>query len=216
MEHKFGIYDAEAIRELAVNLKRVGIDTAQCAKGARIFMIMKKLGINENQFESFIHEVDECCQRYGLISENIASNLLALIKLSKDIPLAKIPEYIEEKKNEITKLEKYFKTLKEKNETLEMETSEKEDLHDAALAKEKTTVAELKEYSNLKTELRKYGLSIVDDIPKFAQVVYEVKQYENDVDKILSDYYSDIHIKEVKRNLFSNQVRELEDKKNEP
>ena len=60
---------------------------------------MRKLGVNEDQFESFILEVYEnCFQRAGLTSENIASNSQSLIKLSKDIPVAKIPGYIEEKK----------------------------------------------------------------------------------------------------------------------
>jgi len=74
---------------------------------------MKKLGVNENQFESFIHGVYEYCQRYGLIPENIVSNLQALIKLSKDIPFAKRPEYIEKVKNEIIKLEEDSKISKE-------------------------------------------------------------------------------------------------------
>ena len=76
-------------------------------------MIMKKLGVNKNQIKSFIHEVDEYCQKYGLISEDIDSNLLALIKLSKDIPFAKRPEYIEKVKNEIIKLEEDSKISKE-------------------------------------------------------------------------------------------------------
>ena len=67
------------------------------------YWILRKLGVNEDQFESFILEVYEnCFQRAGLTPENIASNLQSLIKLSKDIPVAKITEYIEEKKKEIT------------------------------------------------------------------------------------------------------------------
>jgi hypothetical protein len=109
-KRRLGIHDAEAIRILVVNLKRLWIDAAQWF---RILMIMKKLGVNENQFESFIHGVYEYCQRYGLIPENIVSNLQALIKLSKDIPFAKRPEYIEKVKNEITKLEEDSKISKE-------------------------------------------------------------------------------------------------------
>jgi hypothetical protein len=47
---------------------------------------MRKLGVNEDQFESFILEVYEnCFQRAGLTPQDIASNLQSLIKLSKDI-----------------------------------------------------------------------------------------------------------------------------------
>jgi DNA-binding Lrp family transcriptional regulator len=113
-KRSLGIRDAEAVRELAVNLKIVGIDPAQCAKGFRILNTMRKLGVNENQFESFILEVYEYCQRYDLTPDNIASSLQALTKLLKDIPLAKIPEYIEEKKKEIKSKEEDIQTLNTK------------------------------------------------------------------------------------------------------
>jgi hypothetical protein len=211
-KHRLGIHDAEAIRILAINLKRLGIDAAQCAEGFRILRSMKKLGVNENQFESFIHEVYEYCQRYGLTSKNIASNLNELIKLSKDIPFVKIPDHIEEKKNEITKLEEVIKTLKGKKEKLETEVSLAEELRDTALKNEKTTVAELREYSKFKTELGKYGLTVDDDTRKLVQVIYGIKQRnEYDVGKILSEY-SDIEFMQDKRDMLSNLVRTLEDK----
>jgi hypothetical protein len=200
--------DAEALRELGSNLKRTGIDAAQCAQGFRNSMIMKKMGVNEEDFESFVHEVYEYCQRLDMTPENIASNLQALVKLSKDIPFAKIPEYIEKKKNEITKLEKDAKILKEKKEILEIEAAVAKDLRDEALEDEKTTVAEVREYSNLKAELKKYGLSIVDDIPKFTQVIHGIKQRGYDVDKVLSEY-SVQEIKQLTRDLLINQVKGL-------
>jgi DNA-binding NarL/FixJ family response regulator len=36
---KLGNLDAEALRELAINMKRIGIDAVQCARGSRITMI---------------------------------------------------------------------------------------------------------------------------------------------------------------------------------
>jgi transposase len=67
--------DADAIRELGINMKRTGIDAAQCAEGLRTSSTMKKLGVNGNQFKSFINRVYEYCQRFGLTPEDIASNL---------------------------------------------------------------------------------------------------------------------------------------------
>ena len=140
-KRKLDIPDVQSLRDLAVNLKRYGIDAAQCAKGLGVLNTMRKLGVNEDQFESFILEVYEnCFQRAGLTSENIASNSQSLIKLSKDIPIAKIPEYIEEKKQAITKLDGEIKLLKENKEGLEIETSAVRGLHDAAIEDEKITV----------------------------------------------------------------------------
>jgi hypothetical protein len=147
-----------------------------------------------------------------LTPEDIASNLKELVKLSKDIPIAKIPEYIEKKKNEIIKLKEHIQTLRERKETLEMETSIAKELRDFDLKDAKTTSAEVKEYSNLKTELRRYGLSIEEDIPKFVQLVHEIKQHGYDVNKILSDY-SDQDIMEIKRDLLSDELNGLKDTK---
>ena len=72
------------------------------------------MGVNEEDFESFVREVYEYCQRLDVTPQNIASNLQALVKLSKDIPFAKIPEHIEKLKIEITKLEEDAKISNEK------------------------------------------------------------------------------------------------------
>jgi hypothetical protein len=217
-KQSLGYPDADSLRELAINLKRIGIDAAQCAEGFRILISMKRLGVNENQFESFIREVNEYYQRYGLTADNAASNLLALIKLLKDIPFAKIPEHIEEKKNEKTKIEEAIRILKEEKETLEIEISTAKDLRDAALENEKTTVAELSEYKNFKAELRRCGLllslsssSILDDTRKIVRLFYGIKQRGYDVDKVLSEYL-DIEFMQVKHDMLSNLVRALENK----
>jgi hypothetical protein len=102
---KLGDGDAEAIRELGINMKRLEIDADQCAEGLRISSTMKKLGVNVNQFKSFMNEIYKYCQGFGWAPQEIASNLQALINLSKEIPFAKMPEHIEEKKNEISRLD---------------------------------------------------------------------------------------------------------------
>ena|SRR5918994_4233358 len=56
---KLGDGDVEAIRELGINMKRIGIDAVQCAEGLRTSNTMKKLGVNGNQFKSFINNVYE-------------------------------------------------------------------------------------------------------------------------------------------------------------
>src|SRR5215212_4973263 len=65
LRQKIGDRNAEALRESGINMKRIGIDATQCAQGFRILSTMKKLGVNENQFEAFIDEIYEYCQRIG-------------------------------------------------------------------------------------------------------------------------------------------------------
>src|ERR671920_1750609 len=70
------IPDVQSLRDLAVNLKRCGIDAVQCGQGLRILNTMRKLGVNQNQVESFMIEVYGYGQRIGLAPQDIASNLL--------------------------------------------------------------------------------------------------------------------------------------------
>ena len=91
----------------------------------------------------------------------------ALINLSKQVPFSRIPDHIEEKKRKISKQDEriieqheYIKTLEERKERLEMETSLAKDLHDAALQGEKKTIAKLRKCWNLLAELEKHGLDL--------------------------------------------------------
>jgi hypothetical protein len=213
--------DADALRELGSNLKRSGIDTAQCAQGHRTSMILRKMGVNEDDFESFISKLYERCMKIsGLTEDKIGSYLEDLVEFSDEddnggnIPkISEIPQYIEQKKNEKRKLKEDIQNLQKQKKISEEEASYANELRDAAFEIEKTTVTELREYSNFKAELRRCGLSssIVDDPRKLVRVTYGIKQRGYDVDKVLSEY-SDIEFMQVKRDMLSTQVRALEDK----
>lgn len=72
--------------------------------------------------------------------QDIASNLQALINLSKEVPFSRMSDHNEEKKRDISKLHEQIRkrhedneTLEERKETLEKETSALKDLRDVAL-----------------------------------------------------------------------------------
>ena len=74
------------------------------------------------------------------------------------------------------------------------------------------TAAELKWYSNIKAELRKYGLP-VDDIPKFAKAVNGLRQYGYDVGKVISEF-SESQSRETRRKMLQDSVRMLQNESN--
>ena len=185
-------------------------------------MILRNMGVNEEDFELFISKVYERSMKVsGLTADKIGSYLEDLFEFSDEdddnggnIPkLSEISYYIEQKKNEKRALKKDIQNLQKQKKISEEEASYANELRDAALENEKTTVTELRESSNFKAELRGFGLSssIVDDPRKLVRVIYGIKQREYDVDKVLSEY-SDIEFMQVKRDILSTQVRTLEDK----
>ena len=127
----------------------------QCVLGFRIATIMFKVGVDEDDFESFILDVYNRCNDIGLSSENISVYLQDLIEFSRDVlPLSKIEDYIKEKAEDKGKLEQGIEKLKVQTETLQQEKSDAESLRDTALQEERLTSSGLKWYSDLREELK--------------------------------------------------------------
>jgi predicted nucleic acid-binding Zn-ribbon protein len=151
-----------------------------------------------------------------LTPQDIASNLEALIKLSKEVPFSRIPELIEEKKKEISRLEEeikkrheYIKTLKETIETLEIKTSVAKDLCDVALQDEKIITAKLRKCWNLFEELEKDGLDIYDeDISKFVKLIKNLREYYFNVKEVISEF-EDLQSLKLQLEYLSKRVNEL-------
>ncbi len=170
-------------------MRRVGVTASQCALGSRVAMIMLNMGVKEDDFESYILDIYNCCKNLGLLPENIASHLKDLLEFSTTdaIPFSQIPNHIKQKVEQKQKLEKETKRLKAQIEILNLEKSYSESVRDQALQDERMTAIELKWYSDLKAELRKYGIP-VDDTSKFAKALNGIRQYGYDVGKVISEF----------------------------
>ena len=202
-----GFAIADDLRELAVTLKNIGITPVQCAIGFRVGMIMNRLGVKEDDFESFMTEVYNRCKNLELRPESIASLLADLLEFSNSISITEIPKYIERRKEEKKKLEDEIISLQEQKENLEAHRSAAQDLLDIALHDEKITTARLKWYSDIKKELGKYGIP-VDDISHMASMVNAVKQFGFDPHKVL-DKFSDLEYLKAESNGYQWSIQRL-------
>jgi hypothetical protein len=73
--------------------------------------------------------------------------------------------------------------------TLKQEKKDCESVRDEALRERNMTVSEIKWYSNLKEELRKYSIP-VDDIAEFARLVNNICQQSRfDVEKVINEFW---------------------------
>jgi hypothetical protein len=95
---------------------------------------------------------------------------------------------------------------------LTLEKSDRQFLRDQALQDERMTATELKWYSDIKAELRKYAIP-VDDIPKFAKAVNGIRQYGYDVGKVTSEF-SETQSRETRRKMLQDSVRMLQNESN--
>jgi predicted nucleic acid-binding Zn-ribbon protein len=201
---------ADDLRELAVTFKKIGITATQCALGFRLATIMIKLGVNEQEFEYFISQIYNDSKNLDLQPDKIAYYLDELLKFSKDIPLSQIPDYIKQKTNEKSKLEKDIEELQEKIKQLEQQKLASEELNNASLENGSRTASILAWYLKLKTELDRYKIPL-EDVVLFAKAVRGLGEYGYDVDKIIAEF-SELDFLKSQIPFFRNINRGLENK----
>ena len=78
------------------------------------------------------------------------------------------------------------------------------------LQQERITSYDLKWYSDLRVELRKYGIPI-DDTPKFAKIVDNIREYGYDTGKVINEF-SDLESLRLNYDFLQESVHTLENK----
>ena len=155
--------------------------------GFRVAKIMQRLGIIEEQFESFMADIYNRCQRLEVSPDQIENYLKEIIKLSKIVFPSEIPNYLQTQKKEI-------ENLREKNENLQQEISESniqkaiiEGKLNSVIDKSNITHEAIAWYTNSKQELENAKISI-NDISLFSQCLSILKSQGYDVSKILKKF----------------------------
>jgi chromosome segregation ATPase len=189
--HSLGFTAVHELREFATTLRKIGITASQCALGFRVATILSRIGVNEDSIETFALDVYNRCKNIGLSPENISSYIQDLIEFSATnvLPISKISDYLKQKRDEKESLEEEIRRLDTQISTLKQEKKECESARDQALQEKEMTFSEIKWYSNLKEELRKYSIQ-VDAISEFAKLVNNIRQHSRfDVDKVINEFW---------------------------
>jgi hypothetical protein len=116
------------------------------------------------------------CKDIGLKPEYLAYNTKQILDLSGSILLSEIPNYIQEKTNEMRKLEEDIKRLEgEELEALATLAT--------ALDENKVHLADLEQFSELKVELDKLGISTAD-IRRITGIIQGMQKSGYNLDNI--------------------------------
>ena len=169
--YELGYPTADALRQLAIDLKRLGISTTDCAIGFRTVNTIKRLGLveanEEKGLESFVSDIYNKCKYYGLRPDKLVILAMQILDL-ESIPLSQIPNYVEEKSKDKQKLEEEIKNLLERKSSAQLEYEE-------ALQKKKVTIDMLQEFTHMQDTLIEYDLSI-EDIPNLVNALKNAQQ----------------------------------------
>ena len=147
---------------------------------------MNRVGVGNDQLQSFLSDVYKRSVDLGLTPHNIAFYLRDLLEFSNTLVFSQIPAYLEQKKQEKDQLEKKVQELKEDTERLQLEKSDSENILKMAMTDYKTTTEQLEWYSGLREELDKYGIP-VNDVSHLAKVIEGVTALGFDPVKITNE-----------------------------
>jgi DNA-binding transcriptional MerR regulator len=194
--HKLGYPTADALRQLAIDLKRQGINTTDCARGFRTVNTIKKLGLveadEEKGLESFVSDIYNKCKYYGLRPDKLINLAMQILDLLENIPLSQIPNYLEEKSKDKQKLEEEIKNLLERKSSAQLEYEE-------ALQKKKVTIDMLQEFTHMQDTLIEYDL-FTEDTPNLVNALKNAQQLGYDANAI-ADKISTIESLEEKEKI---------------
>jgi hypothetical protein len=106
-DNKLGAYEPEAIRELAVQLRKAGIIPNDCVKGSQIINKMSDLGIDKDKCLTVVESIQTKSIEKGVTPEKSAEIVSQLFEISKSesMPLNEIPDYVRLKVQEKERLD---------------------------------------------------------------------------------------------------------------
>ena len=184
---QIGGYIADDLRELSLSLKKAKLTPLQCSMGFRVAKIMQRLGITEEQFESFMTDIYNRCQRLEVSPDQIENYLKEIIKLSKIVFPSEIPNYLQTQKKEIENLQEINENLQQEISTSNIQKTILERKLNSLIDKSNISREAIAWYTNSKQELENAQISI-NDISLFSQCLSILKSQGYDVSKILKKF----------------------------
>ena len=183
-EWKKGVQDSEyeSVRELAVYSKKEGLDLSELASRFRLYNYINKLGVNEDDIESFI--VNCMNGANSLPPEKIIdlTNQLFDISKSESIPPAEVPVPIKQKLEEKQRLEEQIQEA------------------GAVLQSKNVDIETINEFNQLKEHLSKHNLSL-EDPTRLLSILQTIKQIGYEPQKIVAAFANMKSLRQKERQL---------------
>ena len=200
--HELGYPTADSLRQLAIDLKRLGITTTECAVGFRTVNTIKKLGLvaadEEKGLESFVSDIYNKCKYYDLQPDKLVELAIQVLDLLESIPLSQIPNYVEEKSKDKQRLEEEIKGLLERTASAQMECEE-------AVQKKNVTRDILQKFTHTEEMLLEYDLS-TEDIPNLVNALNNAQQLRYDANTIAEKISTIESLAEKEKELENNLI----------
>jgi len=148
---------------------------------------MQRLGITEGQFESFMSDIYDRCQKLQLGPDQIEKYLMETINISKIVFPSEIPNYIYTKNTEIEEREKQIGNKNETISKLNEIISKLEENQKELIENNNITLDAIKWYRDIKKELTTMGIPF-DEISAFVDCLRQIMNEGYDKNKLVQKF----------------------------
>jgi hypothetical protein len=179
----------ESIREFAVESRKQGHTLSELGSSLRLSNYIKKLGANQDQIQSLITNLPNLPGQEKLID---IANQVAQLSRSESIPGEDLVGHVKQKEEEKQRLEEEIKDRR------------------TILESTNVDVQTINEYSHLKEELSKHGLSS-EDPTRLLLILRTIKQIGYDPRKIVAEF-SNIKSRKRREKALQNNCKMLEER----
>jgi Homeodomain-like domain len=237
-KRSIGQGDAEIIRDFVISLKRIGVDISQCVEGFRTYVLLKNLGVeDEEELTSFISRLYNNCRstiedthqekaikpntdvsKSGRVftPDDIASCFREfLLSLGMtNVKFADLPEYIKKTTTQYKKIKKELSVITQQHSIFVRRMLHAEENSVAALEKEKVTFLSLERYLEMKKELAKFDLDVDSDLSRLVDTLKTLgNTFGFDVERIIVEF-QDINIQYIRKKHLTRELYEKEQRLN--
>ena len=94
---EIGTLNADALRQFSTELRRLGITASQCVLGCRMHGVLRKIGVDDENLESFVSQVYQRSQSKGITPQAIVECSQEILSMADKTPITRIPQYIQTK-----------------------------------------------------------------------------------------------------------------------
>ena len=187
-EERLGRDVLYGLREIGILLKREGLTPAHCAIGFRIMKMFADKGVDGEAAEHFVSDLYKECDRLGITPSNMVVHIEDLTKFSKDVRLPEIKDYVNNKIVQEKELDDKIRQHSDDIAGLELKKSQLERKYDLILEQSRRVEEGMKSYFGFKQELESHGISMTDDIPRFASTVKCIAEYGYDTQRVINEF----------------------------
>lgn len=172
--------DYDAIREVAVDLRRRKLNFKDASHILRLYNKTKQEGIRADNIEEFLANIEAICIEERVSAREIVSMCRQMLTLSKDenVLPERIPELLDQKIKELKGIHGDIETF-----TKEKEQSDQQRL--AALKQKDITEEAIQEYVNVRSSLKDHGL-LVTNVKALLTLLDNCQKLDNDPAKVVA------------------------------